>query len=60
MQVRCQRCGFMFTLGRDAMQAALKELEGAKVRHYNVECPKCRRQVKVPVREMRRFRPRET
>ncbi len=59
MQVRCQRCGFMFTLSREALAAALAEIEETPTRHYNVECPKCRRQIKVPVKQMRRFQPRQ-
>ncbi len=57
MQVRCQRCRFMFTLSREALAAALEEIEKTSAKHYNVECPKCRRQIKVPVREIRRFQP---
>jgi hypothetical protein len=59
MQVRCQRCGFMFTLSRDALAAALEEIGKTPTKHYNIECPKCRRQIKVPVKQMRRFQPRQ-
>ena len=59
MQVRCQRCGNMFTMSRDALTAALEEIDQTQARHYNVECPKCRRQVKVPVKNLQRFRPRQ-
>jgi ribosomal protein S27E len=47
MQIRCQRCGQMFTLSREATAAAVEELRNTKASHYNVECPKCRRVVKV-------------
>ena len=57
MQVRCQRCGYTFTLSRQATTAALKEIEQTPAKHYNVDCPKCRRQVKVPVRDIQRLRP---
>lgn len=59
MQVRCQRCSFMFTLSRDAIATALTEAQKAQAKHYNVECPKCRRQIKVPVKQLQRFHPRE-
>jgi hypothetical protein len=59
MQVRCQRCGSMHTMSRAALEAAFAELEQAPAKHYNVECPKCRRQIKVPVKQLQRFRPRE-
>jgi len=58
MQVRCQRCGYMFTLSREAMTAALEEIEQSKTKHYNVECAKCRRQIKVPAKDIQRLRPR--
>ena len=60
MQVRCQRCGYMFTLSRQAVTAALEETEQTQAKHYNVECTKCRHQIKVPVRSIQRFRPRQT
>jgi ribosomal protein S27E len=58
MQVRCQRCGYMFTLSRETVAAALEEAGQNQARHYAVDCPKCRHQIKVPVKDMRRFRPR--
>ncbi len=58
MQVRCQRCGYMFTLSREAVAAALEEAERTQAKHYNVNCPKCRHQIKVPIKDMQRFRPR--
>ena len=59
MQVRCQRCGFMQTMSRAALESALAELEQTPAEHYNVECAKCRRQIKVPAKQLQRFRPRE-
>ena len=58
MQVRCQRCGYKFTLGHQAVTAALEELEQTQARHYNLDCPKCRRQIKVPAKEIQRGQPR--
>lgn len=59
MQVRCQRCGNMFTLSREAVAAALEEVKATQAKHYNVECTKCRRQVKVPVKRLLRSQPRQ-
>ena len=56
MDVRCQRCGNMHTMGRDATTAAIEELEKTKASHYNVECPKCRRIVKVRAGDILRFK----
>ena len=58
MQVRCQRCGYMLTLSREAIATALDEAEQTQAKHYNFDCPKCRRRIKVPVKNMRRLRPR--
>jgi hypothetical protein len=58
MQVRCQRCGFMFTMSREAVTAAVEEIEKTKVEHYGVECPKCRHHVKVPAKDIKRTQPR--
>jgi len=57
MQVRCQRCGYMLTLSREAVAAALEEVKQTQAKHYNVDCPKCRRQIKVPVKDIRRSSP---
>jgi ribosomal protein S27E len=56
MQVRCQHCGYTFTLSREAVAAALEEIEQTNARHYGVDCPKCRHQTKVPARNVQRFR----
>lgn len=57
MQIRCQRCGHMFTLSRQTVVAALEETEKSRAEHYGVECPKCRHRVKVPVKDLKRARP---
>ncbi len=54
MHVRCQRCGWSFTLSQEAVAAALEEVEAQKARHYNLECPHCRKVIKIPVQELRR------
>ena len=59
MQVRCQRCGYPFTLGREAIVAALEQVKESEAAHYNFDCPKCRRQIKVPVKNLRRSVPRQ-
>jgi predicted nucleic-acid-binding Zn-ribbon protein len=59
MQVRCQRCGYTFTLGREAIVAALEQVKESKAAHYNFDCPKCRRRIKVPVKNLRRSVPQQ-
>jgi len=57
MQVRCQRCGWMFTLGRDSIGIAVAEAEQAHAEYYQAPCPKCRNGVKIQVKELRRRLP---
>ena len=59
MRVRCQRCGYTFTLGREAVVAALEQVKESKASHYNFDCPKCRRRIKVPVKNLRRSAPQQ-
>jgi hypothetical protein len=56
-QVRCQRCNHMFTLSRDLIAAALGELEQKEQDYYTLECPKCRRAIKVPRPDLERMQP---
>jgi len=55
MQVRCQKCGWSFTLGRDAINTIMEEVGESKATHYTLECPKCRHSIKVQTRRIRRF-----
>ena len=57
MQVRCQRCGWMLTLGREAIATALAEAQQSHEQHHVIDCPHCRHAIKVPVAELRRRLP---
>jgi phage FluMu protein Com len=57
MQVRCQRCGWVFTLNRDAIGMGVAEAEAAQADYYQEPCPRCRNVVKIQVKEMRRRLP---
>ena len=57
MQVRCQRCGWMTTLGRDAIALALAEAQQAQEQYHMIDCPHCRRAIKIQVSELRRKLP---
>ena len=57
MQVRCQRCGWMLTLGREAIALALAEAQQSHEQHHVVDCPHCRHAIKVPVADLRRRLP---
>lgn len=58
MQVRCQRCGWSLNLSREWIAAALEEAAEQKLKYHQIECAKCRHNIKVPVRQIRRFAPR--
>lgn len=57
MQVRCQRCGWVFTMSRDSIGLAVAEAEADQAEHYLVDCPKCRHGIKVRVAELRKRLP---
>lgn len=58
MNVRCQFCRASFNLGREIVAQAVAEADEKKQKHYGVECIKCRKVIKVSVKHMRRFVPR--
>ena len=57
--VRCQRCGHMFSLSRDLVAEALGEVEQKGEEYYTLECPRCRRAIKVPQSDLERMRPQQ-
>ena len=57
MNVRCFRCGWSFSLGRDFIAAALTDAGAAGVRHYDHPCPRCRQVLKISVDQLRRAMP---
>lgn len=59
MNVRCPFCRTSFNLGRDFVVQAVAEADEKKQKHFGVECIKCRKVIKVSVKQMRRFIPRE-
>jgi len=59
MQVRCQRCGWMITLGRDAVALALAEAQQSQEQYHMIYCQRCRHAIKVQVTELRRRLPKD-
>jgi len=57
MQVRCQRCGWMYTLSRDSIGYAVAETEESGAEYYQENCPKCRNVIKIQVTELRKRLP---
>lgn len=58
MNVHCQFCRNSFNLSRDHVMAAVKEADEKRQKYHAVECPKCRKTIKVSVRQMRRYVPK--
>ena len=57
MHVRCSYCRHSFNLSRDYIAMALEKSEKKKYKYHNVECGNCRKQIRVPLDQMRRFVP---
>lgn len=57
MHVRCSYCSHSFNLGRDYLAAVLAEAKEQKHKTHAVECPNCRKHIKIPVAQMKRFAP---
>lgn len=58
MQARCQRCGWSLNLGRDFLAAAVAEADEKNLKYYQIECGKCRHNIKLPMKQIRRFAPK--
>ncbi len=59
MQVRCQWCGWSYTLKLEAVEAAVAAAESTKATLHVENCPKCRRALKIQVSELKRRLPRK-
>lgn len=55
MNHRCYQCGWSFTLGREAVEAAVAQAGQEKT--FALPCPRCRRINKIPVLQLRRTLP---
>lgn len=55
--VRCQRCGHMFSLSKDLVVAALEEVEQKEEEYYTIECLRCRHAIKIHKSDLERMRP---
>ncbi|MFQ5408166.1 MAG: hypothetical protein ACE5FI_07065 [Anaerolineales bacterium] len=57
MRIRCQYCSWMVVLKPGEMAAGIASARDSKSPHYVLNCPKCRRALKVSVKQMRRQLP---
>ena len=57
MQIRCQRCGWMLTLGREDTALALAQAQQRHEQYHALDCPHCRHVIKVRIADLRRRLP---
>jgi len=57
MHIRCSYCRHSFNLSRDYLAQAVAEADENRKKYASVECIKCRKQIKVPVSQMKRYVP---
>ncbi len=55
MQVRCSYCSHSFNLSRSYMESVVAA--AGKKTTEAISCPKCRKTIKVPISQMRRYVP---
>lgn len=57
MHIRCSYCRHSFNLSREYIAQAIAEADEDKLKYHSVECMNCRKQIKVPISQMRRYAP---
>lgn len=58
MHVRCSYCRHSFNLNREYLVDAILKASEKRQKYHGIECPNCRKLIKIPVRQMKRFVPR--
>jgi hypothetical protein len=58
MHVRCNYCSQSFNLSRDYVVDAVAKASEKRQKYHAVECINCRKTIKVPLAQMKRFAPR--
>lgn len=57
MHVRCTYCRHTFNITREYMALALAKANEKGQKYHSLECINCRKQIKVPVAQMKRYVP---
>ncbi|WP_420632303.1 hypothetical protein [Candidatus Leptofilum sp.] len=57
MNVRCNYCRQSFNLSRDYLADAVAKSAEKKQKYHTVECINCRKMIKVPMAQMKRYAP---
>ncbi|GJM41213.1 MAG: hypothetical protein DHS20C20_14950 [Ardenticatenaceae bacterium] len=60
MNVRCNYCRQSFNLSRDYIANALANSADKKQKYETVECINCRKMIKVPFAQMKRYAPQSS
>ena len=60
MQIRCQWCGWTYTMARETLLYAVAKAQAEKAIHHVENCPKCRHALKIQVSELKRRIPPNT
>jgi hypothetical protein len=58
MNVRCNYCRQSFNLSRDYLVEAVAKATEKRQKYHTVECINCRKMIKVPLLQMKRFVPK--
>jgi nitrate/TMAO reductase-like tetraheme cytochrome c subunit len=59
MNIHCTYCRHSFNLTLEFMAQAVAEAAEKNHKSYSMDCPSCRKTIKVSVKQMRRFVPRQ-
>jgi len=59
MHVRCSYCRHSFNLSKDYMTQAVSDAAERRQKYHGAECPNCRKLIKFPIKQMKRYLPRE-
>ena len=57
MHVRCSYCRHTFNLSKDYLAQAVAEASEKGQKYHSIECINCRKQIKVPLAQMKRYVP---
>lgn len=57
MQLRCQNCHRPFAISKEGVHAALDLVVAQDLKHYDAQCPHCRRVNRVSRQELERAAP---
>jgi hypothetical protein len=59
MNARCYRCGWSFSMSREAIAAAVTAANAQTDKFHVEPCPRCKQAVKLPLDQLRRALPHD-